>query len=304
MPAHVTCGRRPRPGTQHAYRTAREQLPISIGSLTQRFTNPGDQGGTGGRMELRDIEIFLTLAEELHFGRNADVGGHGCADARHDPSPGPLPSPVPVRRTPVPGSVFQRSVRSVAGRRRRRGDHLAAGPRAGPDRRSGAARGTAPPDGGCGSPTRQAEVGEHGGPRRPHRAAPERFHSLLRGDRRPAGPHSDRTPRPPRPAVATFYEILAVVAAGEAVCTVPDEGRRYDAQADVVYLPLHDAPPVRWALIWRTDRATPLVRALAEAATDCGDATGRWRRDTSAPVSFPFAEQVPDLTRRYGRRTE
>ncbi|MCX5015919.1 hypothetical protein OG765_33910 [Streptomyces sp. NBC_00555] len=38
---------------------------------------------------------------------------------------------------------------------------------------------------------------------------------------------------------------------------------------------LRDAPPVRWALIWRTDRATPLVRALAEAVTDCADATGR-----------------------------
>ncbi|WP_392749156.1 LysR family transcriptional regulator [Streptomyces sp. LN590] len=98
-----------------------------------------------------------------------------------------------------------------------------------------------------------------------------------------------RTPagRPVRrgPAVATFNEILALVAAGDAVRTVPDEGRRYNAQTDVVYLPLHDAPPVQWALIWRTDRATPLVRALAEAATDCGDATGRLRRDVPASVS-------------------
>ncbi|MFI5774568.1 LysR substrate-binding domain-containing protein [Streptomyces sp. NPDC051658] len=62
--------------------------------------------------------------------------------------------------------------------------------------------------------------------------------------------------------------MLALVAAGDAVCPVPDEGRRYNAQTDVVYLPLHDAPPVQWALIWRTDRATPLVRALAQAATD------------------------------------
>ena len=88
-----------------------------------------------------------------------------------------------------------------------------------------------------------------------------------------------RTPagRPVRrgPAVTTFNEILALVAAGDAVCTVPDEGRRYNAQTDVVYLPLHDSPPVQWALIWRTDRATPLVRALAQAATDCGDSTTR-----------------------------
>ncbi|MFF1916622.1 LysR family substrate-binding domain-containing protein [Streptomyces sp. NPDC058239] len=81
-----------------------------------------------------------------------------------------------------------------------------------------------------------------------------------------------RTPagRPVRrgPAVTTFYEILALVAAGDAVCPVPDEGRRYNAQTDVVYLPFYDAPPVQWALIWRTDRTTPLVRALAQAATD------------------------------------
>ncbi|MFI6652696.1 LysR family transcriptional regulator [Streptomyces sp. NPDC050529] len=84
-----------------------------------------------------------------------------------------------------------------------------------------------------------------------------------------------RTPagRPIRrgPVVTTFHEILALVAAGEAVCPVPDEGRRYNAQTDVVYLPLHDAPPVQWALIRRTDRETPLVRALAEAAAERGE---------------------------------
>lgn len=72
------------------------------------------------------------------------------------------------------------------------------------------------------------------------------------------------------PAVSTFYEVLALVAAGDVVCTVPDEGRRYHAQSDVAFLSLHDAPSVQWGLIWRTDRATPLVRALADAATACG----------------------------------
>ncbi|MFE4688190.1 LysR substrate-binding domain-containing protein [Streptomyces sp. NPDC056721] len=68
--------------------------------------------------------------------------------------------------------------------------------------------------------------------------------------------------------------MLALVDAGDAVCTVPDAGQRYNAQPDVVFLSLYDASPVQWALIWPTDRATPLVRALAEAATDCGDPTG------------------------------
>ncbi|WP_443030856.1 LysR substrate-binding domain-containing protein [Streptomyces sp. CB03578] len=88
-----------------------------------------------------------------------------------------------------------------------------------------------------------------------------------------------RTPagRPVRrgPAVSTFHEILALVVVGDVVCTVPDEGRRYNAQSDVAFLPLHDAPPVEWALIWRTDSVPPLVGALAEAATDRGDVGAR-----------------------------
>ncbi|MET7621717.1 LysR substrate-binding domain-containing protein [Streptomyces sp. NPDC005408] len=77
------------------------------------------------------------------------------------------------------------------------------------------------------------------------------------------------------PSVATFHEILALVAAGEAVCAVPDEGRRYNPLPGVAYLPIHDAPPVRWALIWHSDRELPLVRALAEVASDCLDAPSR-----------------------------
>jgi DNA-binding transcriptional LysR family regulator len=75
------------------------------------------------------------------------------------------------------------------------------------------------------------------------------------------------------PSVATFYEVLALVAIGDVVCTVPDEGRRYYAQPDIAFVTIHDAPSVQWGLIWRTDRATPLVHALAEAATEHG---ARW----------------------------
>lgn len=90
-------------------------------------------------------------------------------------------------------------------------------------------------------------------------------------------PHRTPSGRPvgPGPSVSTFYEVLAHVAAGDAVCPCPDEGRRYHAQTDITYLPFHDAPPVRWGLVWRTDRATPLVRALADAATDSGDTPSR-----------------------------
>ncbi|MGD6756210.1 LysR family transcriptional regulator [Streptomyces sp. BH105] len=96
-------------------------------------------------------------------------------------------------------------------------------------------------------------------------AIPAYWASAVLPTRTPAG-----RPVSQGPAVSTFYEVLALVAAGDVVCTVPDEGRRYHAHPDVVFLPVHDAPPVQWGLIWRADRATPLVRALADAAKECG----------------------------------
>ncbi|KQX49798.1 MULTISPECIES: LysR family transcriptional regulator [unclassified Streptomyces] len=70
--------------------------------------------------------------------------------------------------------------------------------------------------------------------------------------------------------VSTFHEVLALVATGDVVCTVPDEGRRYNPLPGIAYVPLHDAPPVRWALIWCSDRETPLIRAFAEVARPSG----------------------------------
>ena len=80
----------------------------------------------------------------------------------------------------------------------------------------------------------------------------------------------ERTPSgreiPRGPAASTYQEILALVAAGGVICPVPDEGRRYYPWPGVVYLPLDGAPPVRWALVWRSSGSTPLVRAFAAEA--------------------------------------
>ncbi|MET7344591.1 LysR family transcriptional regulator [Streptomyces sp. NPDC005547] len=99
---------------------------------------------------------------------------------------------------------------------------------------------------------------------------PAYWESAVLLDRTPAG-----RPVPRGPAVSTFYEVLALVATGRVVCPVPDEGRRYHAPPDIVFLPIHDAPPVRWGLVWRTDHATPLVHALAEAVTERGHPPAR-----------------------------
>ena len=66
--------------------------------------------------------------------------------------------------------------------------------------------------------------------------------------------------------VSTFLELLALVAAGEVVCPVPDEGRRYYSWPGVTYVPFIDAEPVRWALIRRRGRVAPIVREFVAAA--------------------------------------
>lgn len=306
----------------------------------------GGHEGTGGGMELRDIEIFLMLAEELHFGRSAE---------RLHVSPARVSQAIKkqervigaqlfertsrhVRMTPVGEVLLQRLKPAYEGIQEAIAEvttiarhpsgtltlgvmgaqmhdmrpvltHFRAGHpsvelrfkevffsdpfgalRAGevdavttwlpvrePDLTVGVVLREEPLHLMVATDhplARQESVsmevlGDHIVPRL-NGPLPAYWESAVLPARTPAG-------RPVRrgPAVSTFYEILAFVAAGDVVCTVPDEGRRYNAQPDVAFLPLHDAPPVQWALIWRTDSATPLVRALAEAATDCGDATER-----------------------------
>jgi DNA-binding transcriptional LysR family regulator len=87
-----------------------------------------------------------------------------------------------------------------------------------------------------------------------------------------------RTPsgRPIRrgPKVATFQEVAAVVAAGEAVCLVHGDADRYYRWPGLKYLRPYDAPTGRWALVWSTAAETALIRALARAAEDAGPRTG------------------------------
>lgn len=89
-----------------------------------------------------------------------------------------------------------------------------------------------------------------------------------------AGVLPERTPSgrevPRGPAAATYQEILALVAAGKAVCPVPDEGRRYFPWPGVTYLPLDGAPAVRWALVWRASDTTPLLRAFVAEVAGAG----------------------------------
>jgi DNA-binding transcriptional LysR family regulator len=61
------------------------------------------EGGTG-RVELRDIEIFLTLAEELHFGRTAE---------RLRVSQARVSQSIKQQERRIGGALFERTSRSV-----------------------------------------------------------------------------------------------------------------------------------------------------------------------------------------------
>jgi len=70
------------------------------------------------------------------------------------------------------------------------------------------------------------------------------------------------------PRVNTFQEVLTTVAAGHAVALTQAEAADYYQWPDIRYVPIRDAEPSRWALVWRTGAETPLVRAFAQAAAD------------------------------------
>ncbi|MGP4028243.1 LysR family transcriptional regulator [Actinomadura sp. 3N407] len=67
---------------------------------------------------------------------------------------------------------------------------------------------------------------------------------------------------------ATLQETLTLVGAGQGVFRVGAHVRRYHARPDVAYVPLGDAPPVEWGLLWRAGGDSARVRAFAEAARD------------------------------------
>ena len=93
---------------------------------------------------------------------------------------------------------------------------------------------------------------------------------------RPAPPYWVEPPRPwttasgapvaRGPAVSTFQELLAAVAAGAGVCPLAAHAATYFAHPRVVFVPFADGPPVAWALVWPSAAETARVRALARAA--------------------------------------
>jgi DNA-binding transcriptional LysR family regulator len=83
-----------------------------------------------------------------------------------------------------------------------------------------------------------------------------------------------RTPsgrRIPRGSTArTFHEILSLVATGQCVHPLGAIAARYNSPPGIVFLPMHDAPDLQWALTSRSTADNPAIRALSQTAADLG----------------------------------
>lgn len=290
-------------------------------------------------MDLRDIEIFLTLAEELHFGRTAE---------RLRVTPARVSQSIKKQERRIGAPLFDRTTRTVRltplGEQLQR--QVGAGYQqivAGIATVTAVARGVSglltlgtmgamaraisnvtdlfhsrypavelrfreihPPDPFTPLRSGEIDVGVLWLPvREPDltvgpvlRASPvmimaARTHPLALGDSAaledlgdhvvlgPAGPIPEymenglvpfHTPsgRPIRrgPLVSTFQEVLTTVAAGHAVALTQAEAADYYQWPDIRYVPIRDAEPSRWALVWRTAAVSPLIRAFADAAAE------------------------------------
>lgn len=76
-----------------------------------------------------------------------------------------------------------------------------------------------------------------------------------------------------QPDIANLDDVFLHVSHGDGVHNLGAHVARYNARPDIVYLPIHDWPGLRWALVWRADAETEMIRALAEIVRDLGTAT-------------------------------
>jgi DNA-binding transcriptional LysR family regulator len=75
-------------------------------------------------------------------------------------------------------------------------------------------------------------------------------------------------PIPRGPRASTWQEALSIVSAGQAAAGVAAEAANFYPWPGLAFVPVRDAPPCQWALVWRTAAETPLIRAFAQTARD------------------------------------
>ncbi|MFC6013734.1 LysR family transcriptional regulator [Nocardia lasii] len=70
------------------------------------------------------------------------------------------------------------------------------------------------------------------------------------------------------PVRVDFPEALCLIGEGRGITPVAARARDYHARPDVAFLPLTDAPPFEYGLLWRTGERGPAVRTFARIVRD------------------------------------
>lgn len=92
-------------------------------------------------------------------------------------------------------------------------------------------------------------------------AIPEYWNKIHNPTHTPSG-----RPIPSGPVASTFMEALALVGADQGVYPATAQVSQYYGRPDVVYLPVLDAVPLEWGLVWFPSHATGCLRAFTESA--------------------------------------
>ncbi|MFC8719368.1 LysR family transcriptional regulator [Kitasatospora sp. NPDC057198] len=91
-------------------------------------------------------------------------------------------------------------------------------------------------------------------------------------------------PTAPGPAVTQLQEALVLVAAGRGALLTAAHTAAYFARPGVAYVPVTDADPVGYGLVWRTGNTTAALGAFADAARTAARELAREARRTAAPA--------------------
>ncbi|GAA2302177.1 LysR family transcriptional regulator [Nonomuraea roseoviolacea subsp. roseoviolacea] len=100
--------------------------------------------------------------------------------------------------------------------------------------------------------------------------------AVVQGQRIPRGmeevfnPYHTPSGRPVRrgPRISTWQEALSVVASGRAVAGVTGDVADFYPWPGLAFVPISDAPPCRWVLVWRTAAENSLIHAFVQTAAD------------------------------------
>ncbi|WP_280235875.1 LysR family transcriptional regulator [Nocardia cyriacigeorgica] len=74
-------------------------------------------------------------------------------------------------------------------------------------------------------------------------------------------------PIPQGPATKFWAEVLVHVSQGIGVSTVALRAEHFQARPHMVFVPVHDAPPIDYGLMWPTTGTSPLVEPFLEVIT-------------------------------------